>query len=328
MGKKIPIIDGRRLCPPCGQILDLSCFYVSVIKGVTYYTMCKDCAYLKATGKSPTNRKLKPRRIYNDNKVKCNKCEKWFHIEDVKQYKDSKGVLRFENCKECEKARARQYNSLHVKDRAYYNKIRKLNKQNIINSFKTDTCADCKLSYPPYVLDLDHIDGDKNGNVSAMVINTKARILEEISKCELVCCVCHRIRTAKRLSEQKPIIDRSKCYKCQPHRDPSANLILKSNGDPYACKNCKLAQRKMAAIDIVNKIKNNPCSDCGNKYPSCAMDMDHIRGVKIANISALAKGTRKLCFLLEELDKCELVCGNCHRVRTHERRLQTPHNTS
>ena len=46
------------------------------------------------------------------------------------------------------------------------------------------------------------------------------------------------------------------------------------------------------------------------------MDYDHVRGVKRFNISEAIKLKIELEELETELDKCELVCSNCHRLRT------------
>ena len=57
-------------------------------------------------------------------------------------------------------------------------------------------CMDCKISYPYYMMDFDHVRGKKQANV-AELINTlsKKRIDAEIAKCEVVCSNCHRART-------------------------------------------------------------------------------------------------------------------------------------
>lgn len=62
-----------------------------------------------------------------------------------------------------------------------------------------------------------------------------------------------------------------------------------------------------------------PCTDCGINYPPMSMDWDHLEAEqKKVNVS---QGLH-LGFLgiLEEIDKCELVCTNCHRIRTAQRR--------
>lgn len=66
------------------------------------------------------------------------------------------------------------------------------------------------------------------------------------------------------------------------------------------------------------KTKDAPCTDCGNKFPPECMDWDHVRGTKIAQISRLmSKGDIE--FVKMEMEKCELVCSNCHRTRSKNR---------
>lgn len=58
------------------------------------------------------------------------------------------------------------------------------------------------------------------------------------------------------------------------------------------------------------------CADCGEIYPVFVMHWDHIPGFeKVAEISTML-GHRTREAILEELQKCELVCANCHVMRT------------
>lgn len=62
------------------------------------------------------------------------------------------------------------------------------------------------------------------------------------------------------------------------------------------------------------------CLDCGYAEHSEALDFDHRPGeVKLFDISEVAG--RKWSLLMAEVDKCDVVCANCHRVRTADRRL-------
>lgn len=70
--------------------------------------------------------------------------------------------------------------------------------------------------------------------------------------------------------------------------------------------------------DRLRDLKNRPCADCGNRFPPECMDFDHIRGEKRADIAQLAH--YRGAVLEAELAKCELVCANCHRIRTVARR--------
>lgn len=70
----------------------------------------------------------------------------------------------------------------------------------------------------------------------------------------------------------------------------------------------------------LNALKSGPCTDCGGSFPPECMDFDHVRGEKIAGVSQLL--TRSRLRAVAEIAKCELVCANCHRIRTKARRQQ------
>jgi hypothetical protein len=69
-----------------------------------------------------------------------------------------------------------------------------------IQELKSKTlCMDCKINYPYYVMDFDHVRGKKHKNVMELIPTlSKKKIDEEIAKCEIVCSNCHRIRTHQR----------------------------------------------------------------------------------------------------------------------------------
>ena len=69
---------------------------------------------------------------------------------------------------------------------------------------------------------------------------------------------------------------------------------------------------------ICQNAKARPCTDCGVQFASCAMDFDHVRGPKLFNISFHSGYTYEQ--LLAEIEKCEVVCSNCHRIRTAKRK--------
>jgi hypothetical protein len=71
---------------------------------------------------------------------------------------------------------------------------------------------------------------------------------------------------------------------------------------------------------IIQALKNAPCMDCGGWFEPCQMDFDHVRGIKDTDVTHMK--SRSLKILLEEVEKCELVCANCHRLRTEKRRVK------
>lgn len=77
--------------------------------------------------------------------------------------------------------------------------------------------------------------------------------------------------------------------------------------------------KKSAAF---RELKNRPCMDCGGSFPPECMDFDHVRGEKVINVGLLVEdttGKREI-----EIAKCDLVCANCHRIRTKLRRRKQP----
>lgn len=72
-------------------------------------------------------------------------------------------------------------------------------------------------------------------------------------------------------------------------------------------------------LSIINDAKNKPCMDCGGKFPLECMDFDHVRGEKVRPLSNMASCS--VASILDEIDKCDIVCSNCHRIRTMKRRI-------
>ena len=79
-------------------------------------------------------------------------------------------------------------------------------------------------------------------------------------------------------------------------------------------------ERRRVAKEFVDALKNAPCADCGNVFHPVAMDFDHVGDDKVMGVSTLVGSAYNLDLIREEIAKCELVCANCHRVRTHLRK--------
>lgn len=129
-----------------------------------------------------------------------------------------------------------------------------------------------------------------------------------------------------------------KCWKCLKDKDKSEFSFVDKKAQKYntMCKPCKKdytkghyqkhkkfykernQERRKKALSFVNELKNNPCVDCKKKYPPYVMDFDHIRN-KNLNISTLANRQKSIKQIVKEVKKCELVCSNCHRIRTYKR---------
>lgn len=65
---------------------------------------------------------------------------------------------------------------------------------------------------------------------------------------------------------------------------------------------------------FISSLKGNTCSDCRRRLPSESLHFDHARGDKEFNLGA--PSGRSTPEILTEIDKCDVVCACCHRVRT------------
>jgi hypothetical protein len=80
-------------------------------------------------------------------------------------------------------------------------------------------------------------------------------------------------------------------------------------------------RRRNKLAEFVNEFKRRPCADCGGEFPPYLMDFDHVSGDKLDDICGMRMRTVARESIRAEIEKCEVVCANCHRARTHARRL-------
>lgn len=130
-----------------------------------------------------------------------------------------------------------------------------------------------------------------------------------------------------------------KCTACKKNKDENQFYKNKNNKNGFhnQCKPCHKLSRKKSfnkhKTKIYNKIKrrkqskrefilnlykvNKPCADCHKIYHPVCMDFDHMDpSSKWDDISRLLGSDLSLDRIEEEIKKCELVCSNCHRLRT------------
>jgi hypothetical protein len=62
--------------------------------------------------------------------------------------------------------------------------------------------------------------------------------------------------------------------------------------------------------------EKRPCVDCGHSFHPVVMQWDHTGTDKKINISDAVKRGWSKAHILAEIAKCELVCANCHALRT------------
>lgn len=92
----------------------------------------------------------------------------------------------------------------------------------------------------------------------------------------------------------------------------------KNNKQYYLDRN-KIAVKEKSDY-LIQLRTNTVCMDCKRNYPHYIMQFDHRDGrQKVNNVTGLVANSWKK--LLAEIEKCDLVCANCHASRTYHRRI-------
>ncbi len=165
--------------------------------------------------KQSRSNKLKMEIDLLKSKTPCKDCRKFFppycmeydHLQD-KNYSISRmvtnGLSINSVLKEIEKTelvcilchRNRTYSRL---DSNKYSSFRK-KKIELIWSLKNYPCSNCGIKYDPWQMDFNHLDPDqKLHNVAQMISHSEDKILKEIAKCNILCALCHRMKSLSTL---------------------------------------------------------------------------------------------------------------------------------
>jgi hypothetical protein len=134
------------------------------------------------------------------------------------------------------------------------------------------------------------------------------------------------------------------CTKCGISKDEEKDFSWSIRGIKRhsACNSCRSAERSAyyerhkekelkykwerqvltreeARHYVFTYLSNHPCVDCGEADPM-VLTFDHVRGTKKMNISQMVNQGYSLDAIQQEIDKCEIRCGNCHMRVEKQRR--------
>lgn len=119
------------------------------------------------------------------------------------------------------------------------------------------------------------------------------------------CRICHRLAT-KEWHKKYP--ERAK----ETHRKAIKKWRLNNKFSILEKR-----RRRREKFKVLRDLRKGvPCTDCHIKYGPHVMEFDHLGNKKFD----ISQGFNKSWVNLEnEMAKCEVVCANCHRQRTHDR---------
>lgn len=130
------------------------------------------------------------------------------------------------------------------------------------------------------------------------------------------CCRSCSEQWQKQNLANDPTGENKRCKKCGTMQQVEAFRSKGNRRQPY-CKPCmdiyqseRWIRKKVMAINYLG----GKCVDCGFRGHPAAFDFHHEDGaIKEAEWSVLRR--RSWNKIQKELDKCTLVCSNCHRIR-------------
>lgn len=272
---KVLMKDGKicgRECIDCKQLKLFEEFYNDKDKKFGYSNHCKLCSTI-------AHKKYK-----KNNPEYFQKYNKQYRIENLEHLNEYNAKYREEN-----REYLNAYMREHRKETAIVTKA-------LVNTTKAIPCISCGISYPTYVMDLDHIDrSTKKFNISTASgrSHKMSKITNEISKCQVLCANCHRNKShEEEQMKRKEVVSET------------------------------VSRRRQRQAYVNDNFKKTPCMDCGVTFNHWQYDFDHRDpSTKFKSIFEMTRNGSALDKIKSEIDKCDLVCANCHRERTHQQQI-------
>jgi protein-arginine kinase activator protein McsA len=130
------------------------------------------------------------------------------------------------------------------------------------------------------------------------------------------CNVCKKIkpiRQFRRLNKKK----KYRSYCCRSCQKTVTMRSWRKNRARYTANSyAAMKRRRQEGMLFVYKyLQEHPCVDCGEDNP-IVLEFDHVKGKKRKSVSLLVCDGLSIAGIVEEIEKCEVRCANCHRIKT------------
>lgn len=103
------------------------------------------------------------------------------------------------------------------------------------------------------------------------------------------------------------------CRECQ--RKQKVEWYHEHKEENREAKNQRTRDTRDAARQYVyDYLSTHPCVECGERDPR-VLEFDHV-GAKTKTISEMITDGTTVATIQREIDKCQVLCANCHRKKT------------
>ena len=128
---------------------------------------------------------------------RCSRCKRRRLIKFFSRTVSRKDGLQH-RCKDCQNQLSRNHYNQNRPQYQLRESTKKQQGRQFIRRLKDKPCTDCGIKYPFWIMEFDHVRGEKRASLSKMSSYGTKAIMEEIAKCELVCSNCHADREYRR----------------------------------------------------------------------------------------------------------------------------------
>lgn len=111
------------------------------------------------------------------------------------------------------------------------------------------------------------------------------------------------------------------CTNCKTEKEDSFFFIKNGKLTHYWCKACNVEnvkKRKRNLKKLCVEYKGGICVDCKGTFHPSVYDFHHLDETKKDFQIASLNSTKLTDKIISELDKCVLLCANCHRLRHYD----------
>lgn len=132
-----------------------------------------------------------------------------------------------------------------------------------------------------------------------------------------ICTKCNKYKPIScfHVRSKKDGTFKSHCKQCCSVRD-QAYYVSPSSKKKKSLKRSRIKLEKRNRTLLLDFLSSSSCKDCGIGDIR-VLDFDHLKD-KRYTISARFKSL-SVETLVKEMEKCDVVCANCHRIRTSSR---------
>lgn len=106
------------------------------------------------------------------------------------------------------------------------------------------------------------------------------------------------------------------CKECENHHKANWYQKNKEHHKSKVYERRRKTKEDVRAF-LLDYLQSHPCTRCGESDPR-VLEFHHVRGKKRHNVGHMVGQGYGIKVIQKEIAKCEVLCANCHRIKTAE----------